>query len=78
MIHFVSDRLRLSSTVLYVATVHFIVDGYGNERVRLSLAGTIDRSQFGVDWNMPLPSGEPALPDVVTLAGELTFVKAQG
>jgi FSR family fosmidomycin resistance protein-like MFS transporter len=30
MIHFVSDRLRLSSTVLFVATVHFIVDGYGN------------------------------------------------
>ena len=30
MIHFVSDRLRLDSTVLFVATVHFIVDGYGN------------------------------------------------
>ena len=30
MIHFVSDRLRLNSTVLYVATVHFVVDGYGN------------------------------------------------
>ena len=30
MIHFVSDRLRLNSTVLFVATVHFIVDGYGN------------------------------------------------
>jgi FSR family fosmidomycin resistance protein-like MFS transporter len=30
MIHFVSDRLRLNPTVLYVASVHFIVDGYGN------------------------------------------------
>jgi FSR family fosmidomycin resistance protein-like MFS transporter len=30
MIHFVSDRLRLNSTVLHVATVHFVVDGYGN------------------------------------------------
>jgi MFS transporter, FSR family, fosmidomycin resistance protein len=30
MIHFVSGRLRLDSTVLFVATVHFIVDGYGN------------------------------------------------
>ena len=27
MIHFVSERLRLSSTVLFVATVHFVVDG---------------------------------------------------
>jgi FSR family fosmidomycin resistance protein-like MFS transporter len=30
MIHFVSARLRLSATVLFVASVHFIVDGYGN------------------------------------------------
>ena len=30
MIHSVSDRLRLNSTVLYLAAVHFIVDGYGN------------------------------------------------
>ena len=30
MIHFVSDRLRLSATVLFVASVHFVVDGYGN------------------------------------------------
>ena len=54
-----------------------IVDGYGNERIRLSLDGTIDRTAFGVDWNMPLPSGEPALPNEVALTGELSFVKAQ-
>jgi MFS transporter, FSR family, fosmidomycin resistance protein len=30
MIHFLSQRLRLNPTVLFVATVHFIVDGYGN------------------------------------------------
>jgi polyisoprenoid-binding protein YceI len=54
-----------------------IVDGYGNERVRLSLAGTIDRSRFGVNWNMALPSGDPALPNEVALTGELSFVKAQ-
>jgi len=54
-----------------------IVDGYGNERVRLSLAGTIDRSHFGVDWNMALPSGDNALPNDVALTGELSFVKAQ-
>jgi polyisoprenoid-binding protein YceI len=54
-----------------------IVDGYGNERVRLSLGGTIDRSQFGVNWNMPLPSGDPALPQDVVLTAELSLVKAQ-
>ena len=54
-----------------------IVDGYGNDRVRLSLEGTVDRTQFGVSWNMALPSGEPALPSEVTLTGELSFVKAR-
>jgi len=54
-----------------------IVDGYGNERVRLSLEGTVDRTRFGVNWNMQLPSGEPALPSDVVLTGELSFVKAQ-
>jgi polyisoprenoid-binding protein YceI len=52
-----------------------ITDGYGNERVRFSVEGTIDRSQFGVNWNMPLPSGENALPNDVRLTGELSFVK---
>ena len=30
MIRFVSGRLRLNPTVLFIASVHFIVDGYGN------------------------------------------------
>jgi FSR family fosmidomycin resistance protein-like MFS transporter len=30
MIHFFSERLRLNATVLFVASVHFVVDGYGN------------------------------------------------
>jgi polyisoprenoid-binding protein YceI len=54
-----------------------IVDGYGNERIRLSLGGTIDRSAFGINWNMQLPSGENALPNDVRLTAELSFVKAQ-
>jgi polyisoprenoid-binding protein YceI len=54
-----------------------IVDGYGNERVRLSLAGTIDRSSFGIEWNQELPSGESALPNDVRLTAELSFAKAQ-
>lgn len=54
-----------------------IVDGYGNERIRVTLEGTIDRSAFGIEWNMQLPSGENALPNDVRLTAELSFVKAQ-
>jgi len=51
-------------------------DPYGRERFNVVLGGTIDRTQFGVDWNNPLPSGEPALADEVALSAELYLVKA--
>jgi len=54
-----------------------IVDAYGNERVRFSLEGGIDRVQFGVSWNTPLPSGDPALAQDVVLTAELSLRKAQ-
>jgi polyisoprenoid-binding protein YceI len=53
-----------------------ITDPYGRERLGLKLSTTIDRTSFGVDWNTPLPSGEPALANEVNLVGELYFVKA--
>ena len=51
-------------------------DPFGNERFGLKLQGKIDRTSFGVSWNNPLPSGEPALANDVTLIAELQFVKA--
>ena len=53
-----------------------IADPFGNERFGVRLEGEIDRTQFGVSWNNPLPSGEPALSNRVTLVAELQFVKA--
>lgn len=53
-----------------------IVDAYGRERLNLQLETTVDRSQFGLDWNAPLPNGQPALGNDVTLTAELAFVKA--
>ena len=52
-----------------------IVDPYGNERIGLNLATKIDRTDFGVNWNNPLPSGEPSLANDVTILAELQFVK---
>jgi polyisoprenoid-binding protein YceI len=51
-------------------------DPFGNERFGLKLQGKLDRTSFGVSWNNPLPSGEPALANDVTLIAELQFVKA--
>ncbi len=53
-----------------------IVDPYGRERIGLRLETTVDRTQFGLSWNVPLPSGEPALANDVALTAELYLVKA--
>ncbi len=55
-----------------------MADPYGNERLGLNLATKIDRTDFGVDWNNPLPSGEPSLANDVTILAELQFVKPGG
>jgi len=52
-------------------------DPYGRERFSLVLRGTIDRTDFGVDWNNPLPSGEPALANDVAMSAELYLVAAE-
>ena len=51
-------------------------DPYGGVRFSLKLSTTIDRTQFGLNWNNPLPNGEPALANDVTLSAELYLVKA--
>jgi polyisoprenoid-binding protein YceI len=55
-----------------------IGDPYGNDRIGLNLTAKIDRTDFGVDWNNPLPSGEPVLANDVTILAELQFVKPGG
>ena len=52
-----------------------ITDPYGRERIGVSLAGTIDRTNFGITWNNPLPSGKSALANEVSLEAELYLVK---
>ena len=52
-----------------------VTDPYGRERIAATLAGSIDRTRFGIDWNAPLPSGEQALANQVALTAELYLVK---
>ena len=51
-------------------------DPWGNERLGLRLETALDRTAFGMKWNNPLPNGEPALADVVTITADLQFVGA--
>jgi polyisoprenoid-binding protein YceI len=52
-----------------------ITDYTGNEKLSVKLDTTVDRTEFGVNWNIPLPDGKPALADEVKLSAELFFVK---
>ena len=52
-----------------------LTDYTGNEKLSVKLDTTIDRTEFGVNWNVPLPDGKPALADEVKLAAELYFVR---
>jgi polyisoprenoid-binding protein YceI len=73
MIKGVTKRVLVTGTVTAP-----IADPYGNDRIGLNLTTTIDRTDFGVDWNNPLPSGEPSLANDATILAELQFVKPGG
>lgn len=51
-------------------------DFAGNTRLGFTLEATIDRREFGVNWNADLPKGGRALSDEVTLTVELEFIRA--
>lgn len=51
-------------------------DPYGNERIGLELSGTVDREEFGLRWNAPLPGGGFVLPNEATLSATFSAVKA--
>jgi polyisoprenoid-binding protein YceI len=52
-----------------------LTDYADRERFGLKLETAVDRTEFGVNWNAPLPSGEPALQNEVKLVAELYFIK---
>jgi polyisoprenoid-binding protein YceI len=53
-----------------------LADYTGNERIGIKVTTTVDRTEFGLNWNMPLPTGQPALANEVRIIGDLYFVKA--
>jgi polyisoprenoid-binding protein YceI len=50
-------------------------DAFGNTRGHLNLEAVIDRTEWDMNWNAPLPSGGNALANQVTLVVELSLVE---
>jgi polyisoprenoid-binding protein YceI len=51
-------------------------DPWGNERIGLQLTGKVDRTEFGLEWNTPLPGGGFLLPNDVQLTAYFAAVRA--
>jgi polyisoprenoid-binding protein YceI len=50
-------------------------DAFGGTRGHLNLEAVVDRTEFDMNWNMPLPSGGKALANEVTIVVELSLVE---
>jgi polyisoprenoid-binding protein YceI len=54
-----------------------ITDPTGAGRIGIDLETTVDRHDFGLDWQMELPDGGDVLGDEVTITAHLELVKEQ-
>jgi polyisoprenoid-binding protein YceI len=52
-------------------------DAFGNARGHLNLEAVVDRTDYEINWNMPLPTGGNVLANDVTLTVELSLVEQQ-
>jgi polyisoprenoid-binding protein YceI len=52
-------------------------DAFGSTRGHLNLEAVIDRTEWDMNWNAPLPSGGNALANEVTLIVELSLIEQQ-
>jgi polyisoprenoid-binding protein YceI len=50
-------------------------DPWGNQRIGLELSATIDRRDFGLDWNQTLPNGNLLVANEVKLVVSVSAVK---
>jgi polyisoprenoid-binding protein YceI len=52
-----------------------LTDAFGRERIAFDVETTVTRQDYGLTWNMELPSGGQALGDDVTLTATLAFLQ---
>jgi polyisoprenoid-binding protein YceI len=76
----VDGLLTIKGRTLPVAAVGTVVDAhedpFGTVRMGLELETRVDRRQFGLEWNMPLPKGGFALGNEVALQASLELTSA--
>lgn len=53
-----------------------LTDAYGRERIGFDVETTVNRHDYGISWNMELPTGDPALGDDVVITANLALVQA--
>ena len=51
-------------------------DAYGNQRIAFDVETKVDRREFGIDWNVELPTGVPALGNDVKITANIALVQA--
>ena len=52
-------------------------DAFGNTRGHLNLEAQIDRTQYDMNWNAPLPNGGSALADDITITVDAALIAQQ-
>jgi polyisoprenoid-binding protein YceI len=65
----------VTKAVVATGNVATGADPYGNERVAFELSTTVDRREFGLNWQNALPNGGDAVAWDVTLTVDLQLVK---
>jgi polyisoprenoid-binding protein YceI len=67
----VTNPVEISGTVTGPLT-----DAFGRERIGFDVETTVNRQDYGIAWNMDLPTGGKALGDEVVLSANLALVQA--
>jgi polyisoprenoid-binding protein YceI len=76
----VDGEITIKGTTLPIAATGRVGEQkeyMGRPYFGLELQARLDRTQFGLNWNNPLPNGEQALANEVTIAAELFLIKAE-
>jgi polyisoprenoid-binding protein YceI len=50
-------------------------DAFGNDRIAFEVQTTVDRREFGLNWQMAMPDGSEALANDVTISADLQLIR---
>jgi len=66
----------ITKPIVATGTYQALVDDpYGSARTAIELTAAVDRRDWGMDWQMPLPNGGDALGYEITLSAHIELVR---